>query len=121
LAGLVHLPPWQKYNNKYFINEIPEGITEECNYGAGCQITKTIKIQMDNSRVCNALETAEKIRKKERLVHPPYSPDLSPCAFCFLDGPGERCEIRDLLIRMTYLAVSLLMSFGISSRATFGD
>jgi histone-lysine N-methyltransferase SETMAR len=83
LVKLVYLPQGQKYNKKYFINEILEGINQECNHGTGYRATKTMEIHMDNCRVENALETSQAIGQMtiERLVHPPYSPDLSPCDF----------------------------------------
>ena len=85
LLKLAYLPQGQKYNQEYFINEILEGINQECNRGAGYRVTKTMKIHMDNCRVHNALETSRAIgrMKIERLVQPPYSPDLSPCDFWF--------------------------------------
>jgi hypothetical protein len=45
---------------EYFVNEIFEGINEECNPGVGYRMANTMKIHMDNSRVHNALETAER-------------------------------------------------------------
>jgi hypothetical protein len=86
LVKLVYLPQGQKYNKKYFINEILEGINQECNHGTGYRVTKTMKIHMDNCRVRNALETSQTIgrMKIERLAHRPYSPGLSPCDFWFL-------------------------------------
>jgi hypothetical protein len=86
LLKLAYLPQGQKYNQEYFINEILEGINQECNQGAGYRVTKTMKIQMDNCREHNALETSRAIgrMKIERLIQSPYSPELSPCNFCFL-------------------------------------
>jgi hypothetical protein len=80
------LPQEKKCNKEYFSNEMLEGIHEECNHGAGHQITKAMKIHVDNSRAHNVLETAEKIckMKRERLVHPPYSLDLTPGDSCCL-------------------------------------
>jgi histone-lysine N-methyltransferase SETMAR len=44
-----------------------------------------MKIRMDNCVVHSALKTLRKIRrtKIERLAHPSYSPELSPCDFWF--------------------------------------
>jgi hypothetical protein len=79
------LPQGQKYNKKYFINKILEGMKRELNGGAGTRTTKTLKIHMDNCRVHNALDTADKhgSMKPTRLPRPPYSPDLSLCDFWF--------------------------------------
>jgi hypothetical protein len=83
LLKLIHLSYWQKCNKKYFVNEIYEGINEECNQGGGCRMTNAMKIHMDNSRAHGTMETVEKMRKKkmEKLAHPFYSLDLSQCDF----------------------------------------
>jgi hypothetical protein len=76
LLKLVDLPPRQKYNKEYFMNETLEGSNEECNRSAGYRVTKTMKTHLDNCQVQNTTESWQKIRgmKKNRLVHPPYSP-----------------------------------------------
>jgi bifunctional N-acetylglucosamine-1-phosphate-uridyltransferase/glucosamine-1-phosphate-acetyltransferase GlmU-like protein len=61
LLRLVHLPQGQKCNQKYFMNDVLEGIEEECNHVAGYRVTKPTEIHMDNSRLHSSLETAEKI------------------------------------------------------------
>jgi hypothetical protein len=48
LLKLVHLPEGQKCTKEYFVNEILEGIDEECNHGAGHRIAKTLE---SNQRV----------------------------------------------------------------------
>jgi hypothetical protein len=48
LLKLASSPHGQKYNGKYFFNEILKGINQECNQGTGYRVTKTMKIQMDN-------------------------------------------------------------------------
>jgi histone-lysine N-methyltransferase SETMAR len=85
LMRLVYLPQGQKCNKEHFINEILEGINDECNHDTGYRVTKTLKIHMDNCRVHNAMEASQAIGriKIKRLAHPPYSPDLSPCDFWF--------------------------------------
>jgi hypothetical protein len=99
LLKLVRLPQGQQCNKERFVNETLAKSNEECNHGAGSRITKTVKIHMDNSRVPNALETAEKIPKRtEGLARPPYSFDLGPCNFWLLDGPRHGCEIGALLV-----------------------
>jgi histone-lysine N-methyltransferase SETMAR len=104
LAGLVHLPQGQKYNKEYFINEILEEINRGLNGGAGTRTTKILKIDMDNCRVHNALDTADKLRsmKLTRLPHPPYSLDLSPCDFWFSGEPRSHCRIKVLLTLMNF-------------------
>jgi hypothetical protein len=85
LVKLVSVPQGQKYNKEYFINEISEGINQDCNHGTGYRVTKTMNIHMDNCGVQNALETSQAIgrMKIERLAYPPYSPYLSQCDFWF--------------------------------------
>jgi hypothetical protein len=51
LVTLVYLPRGQKYNKEYFINEILEGINQQCNHGTRYRVTKTMKIHMDKCRV----------------------------------------------------------------------
>jgi hypothetical protein len=78
------------------------GSTDNAITAAGCQITKMMKIPVDDSRVRNALHPAETIRKMkvERLAHPAYSHDCSRRYLSLLDGPRQRWEIGDLLIRI---------------------
>jgi hypothetical protein len=85
LLKLAYLPQGQRYNQKYFINEIFEGINQECNQSTGYRVTKAMKIQMDNCREHNTLETSRAIGriKIERLIQSPYSPELSPCNLWF--------------------------------------
>jgi histone-lysine N-methyltransferase SETMAR len=85
LIHLAALSRGMNFNKEYFINEILEGIHQSCNQGSGYQVTKTIKIHMDNARVHNSREVCIELGKLKltRLPHPPYSPDLSPCDFWF--------------------------------------
>jgi hypothetical protein len=68
---------------EYLIHEILQGINQECNRGAGYWVTKMTKIHLDNCRVCYAPEAWQEMHrmKIQKLIHPPYSPDLSPCGF----------------------------------------
>jgi hypothetical protein len=50
LMKLASFPQRQKYNKEYFINEILEGINQECNQDTGYMVTKTMKIQIDKCR-----------------------------------------------------------------------
>jgi hypothetical protein len=85
LLRLVSFPQGQKSNKEYFHIHVLDGTNQECDRDAGYQVTKTMTIQMDNYRVHHSLETSREIRGMmiERLVHPPYSPDLSPCDIWF--------------------------------------
>jgi hypothetical protein len=51
---LVSSPQGQKYNKKHFINEILEGINQECNHGTGYMVTKVMTLHMDHCRGYNA-------------------------------------------------------------------
>jgi hypothetical protein len=53
LMKLIYLPQGQKYNKDYFINEILEGINQQCHHSTGYRVTKTMIIHMDNCRVHN--------------------------------------------------------------------
>jgi hypothetical protein len=101
LVALIYFPQGQKYNKEYFINEILEGINQECNHGTGYWVIKTMKININDCRVHNALDTLQAIGriKIERLAYPSSSAGLSPGNFEFLDGSRQRCKIRDLLMR----------------------
>jgi hypothetical protein len=50
LLKRAYLSQGQKYNKEYFVNEILEGISQECNQGIGYRVTKTLTIEMDNSQ-----------------------------------------------------------------------
>jgi hypothetical protein len=75
----------QKCDKEYFIHEIFEGMNDECHHGAEYEITKMMKMQTENCRAHHALDAWEKIRrmKIKKLLHPPYSPNPSPCNFWF--------------------------------------
>jgi histone-lysine N-methyltransferase SETMAR len=98
LVKLVYLPQRQKYNQEHFINEILEGINQECNHGTGHTVTKTMRIHIDNCRVQNVLETSQAIgrMKIKRLAHPPDSPDLSPCDSWFFGRAKTALQNRRL-------------------------
>jgi hypothetical protein len=129
LPILVHLPQGQKCNKESLIEQILEEMNAERNHGRVCRITKINKIHLDNSRVHNAPETAEKMREMKMDKLPIHFIHLisAHMTSSFLDRPRRRGEIGDLLIRImlsrgeqSHLTMSFLMCFSASSRAAFG-
>jgi hypothetical protein len=77
------LPKGSKFNQQYFIDYvIPDLKTENQNFR--CRMPPaTFWVQTDNSTCRNGSKVVSKFDKHHiaRLLHPPYSPDLSPCDF----------------------------------------
>jgi histone-lysine N-methyltransferase SETMAR len=94
LVNLAQLPRGRKYNAEYFINVTLEAIHVTCSNHDGYRHTKHMSIHMENCKVHNAAVSTGKIEKLKltKLAHRPYSPDISPCDFWFLDVRRAPCR-----------------------------
>ena len=80
------LPPHQKFNSEYFINQILQPIYEKLSSKAE-YFRKTITLHFDNSKVHTSGKVQEYMNSHnmKRAVEPPYLPDIAPSEF-FLFG-----------------------------------
>ena len=80
------LPPHQKFNSEYFINQILQPMYEKLSSKAEF-FGKIITLHFDNSKVHTSGKVQEYMNSHnmKRAVQPPYSPDIAPSDF-FLFG-----------------------------------
>jgi hypothetical protein len=83
LISIQALLPGTHFTQEYFVNNVLPDIVDE-----RTRIFKRIRrreffVHMDNSMCHNGRMMTEELGrlKLDRVPHPPYSPDLSPCDF----------------------------------------
>lgn len=88
------LPSNYKFNQQYFIDYIIPQFHENVDHDKKQPPLKNIKIHMDNSPIHNGSLVAQKLKEEKinRIPHPPYSPDLSPCDFWFFGMAKENLK-----------------------------
>jgi histone-lysine N-methyltransferase SETMAR len=77
------LPRGSTFNQRHFINHIfPDLKTTSLNFRRQ-KTGSTFWVHMDNSMCHVGSKVTSTIKKKHiyRMLHPPYSPDISPCDF----------------------------------------
>jgi hypothetical protein len=86
LLVLNFLPKGTKFNQDYFIDTVLPNRYSEKRGIARRKGLPNFSVHMDNSMCHNGAKITEKPEKRRmaRAPHPPYSPDLSPCDFCYL-------------------------------------
>jgi hypothetical protein len=84
LISLNALPAGAQFTQEYFINSILSDILDENQRILRGNRRGDVFVHMDNSMCHNDRKMTDDFdnRKLQRVVHPPYSPDLSPCDFC---------------------------------------
>jgi hypothetical protein len=77
------LPKDTKFNQNYFIDPIFPGLYNEKTRISRKKGFPAVSVHMDNSMCHDGHKISEKLAKKstERVPHPSYSPDISPCDF----------------------------------------
>jgi histone-lysine N-methyltransferase SETMAR len=86
-----YVPTGQKYSQDYFMSDIlPELEREKLRYKRRKQGV-TLYVHMDHSKSHDGrkIRATFDTRSLVRSPHPPYSPDLSPCDFWFVEWPIE--------------------------------
>lgn len=83
LYCLDGLPKGTKFNQDYFIENILSTIVENIKNSKNRTSIKLFEIHMDNCKIHNGSKskTFLQIKKLNRVPHPAYSPDISPCDF----------------------------------------
>jgi hypothetical protein len=83
LISLHALPAGARFTQEYFINSILPDILDEKQRILRRNHGGDFFAHMDNSMCHNGRKVTDEFdnRKLQRVVHPPYSPDLSPCDF----------------------------------------
>jgi histone-lysine N-methyltransferase SETMAR len=101
LISLQALPPGVKFTQDYFVNSILPDIANERGRIFNRIRRRDFFLHMDNSMCHNGRMVTEQIDtlKLDRVPHPPYSPDLSPCDF-WLFGMLKH-KIEDRVFRTT--------------------
>jgi hypothetical protein len=97
LNALEALPKRTTFTGNYFISDIlPDLDSEKLRY-CGKNPEQEFFLHMDNSKCHNAKKITGKLQKKQmtRAPHPPDSPDLSPCDFCFFGMVKEKNKDRE--------------------------
>ena len=105
IISINALPTNTRFNSTYMCANILPEITENANVEIA-KFTKHHKIlHIDNARPHTSKMTLKKIAEMgwEKLEHPPYSPDISPCDFFlfgYLKNELKKCQtetVYDLL------------------------
>jgi hypothetical protein len=83
LISLNALPAGARFTQEYFINNILPDILDEKQRILGRNRRGDFFVHMDNLMCHNGRKVADEFdnQKLQRVAHPPYSPDLSPCDF----------------------------------------
>jgi histone-lysine N-methyltransferase SETMAR len=87
LISLNVLPTGAQFTQEYFINSILPDILDEKQRILRRNRRGDFFVHMDNSLCHNRRKVTDEFnnRKLQRVAHPPYSPDLSPCDFWLFD------------------------------------
>lgn len=105
------LPKREKYNGEYFTTNILPQLSQEKSRRARRKPKQKLLIHMDNSRCHNNQKVTNYLESNhmERIPHPPYSPDISPCDF-WLFGYLKEClkeklyDTEEELVNEIYIA-----------------
>lgn len=83
LYCLGGLPKGTKFNQDYFVENILSTIMENIKNSKKRAPIKKFNIHMDNCKIHNGVKsmTFLQAQKLDRVLHPAYSPDVSPCDF----------------------------------------
>jgi hypothetical protein len=81
LLVLNFLPKGTKCNQDYFVDTVLPNLYSEKRRIARRKGLPSFSVYMDNSMCHTGAKTIEKLEKRHiaRVLHPSYSPDLSPC------------------------------------------
>jgi hypothetical protein len=93
---LEALPHDQTYTQEYFIENIPIVLVNEKMQNRPSNRAGQFFVHLDSFMRHNGQKIAEEISdaKLERLPHPAYSPDLSPCDFWLFGMSKENMKDR---------------------------
>jgi hypothetical protein len=77
------MPKGWKYNQLYFVDNIVPGLKRGKMSFAPRKPGSTFRVHMDNSLCHNRAKITSEFQKHHlaRMMHPPSSPDISPCDF----------------------------------------
>ena len=102
IVSIDVLPNHATFNSTYVCNTILPNLKERVCAHIKNKTTHRLILHMDNAKPHNAKKTMEKIKELgfNRLKHPPYSPDISPCDF-FLFG-YVKSQLRNYDVKSSY-------------------
>jgi hypothetical protein len=80
LIALGTLPKWQKYNQKYFVQNILLSLLNEKKRFSRQKTSIKISVHMYNSMCHNGHRVVDELHRLKifRAPHPPYPPHISP-------------------------------------------
>jgi hypothetical protein len=96
LVSLNILPPGGRFTQDYFINTVLFDIVHERGHILRRVHRGDASVHMDNSMCHNGRKGTGELEnlKLDRVAHPPYSPDLSPCDFWLFGMLKQRIQDR---------------------------
>jgi hypothetical protein len=96
LASLNALPPGGRFTHDYFMSTVLSDIVHE-----RAPILRRVRrgdffVHMDNSMWHNRSKVTDELEnlKLDRVAHPPFSPDLSPCDFWLFGMLKQKAQDR---------------------------
>jgi hypothetical protein len=97
LISVNALPAGARFTQEYFINSILSDILEEKQRILRRNHRGDFFVHMDNSICHNGRKVTDEFanRKLQRVSHPPYSPDLSPCDFWLFGMLKQKMNDRE--------------------------
>jgi histone-lysine N-methyltransferase SETMAR len=102
---LAELPETTSFDARYFVDYVLIPIEELPVIHMAVSQKQKLVIYMDNSPINKSKAAIQKIASmRVKLVHhPPYSPDLAPSDFFFLDISNKKLPVKNLCLQMTCL------------------
>jgi hypothetical protein len=105
------LPKGQKYNQDYFLSEIPPELEREKSRYKRRKRDGIFYVHMDHSKSHDSGKIQENFETKHLACapHPAHSPDPSPCDFWFFRMANEKMQdrefhtVQDILVRLTQI------------------
>lgn len=94
LIAIDDLPKGRRFTQDYFINNIGDMISNANRRFLRKEKCLNFRIHMDNSKCHNGSKVTQFLADKKinRIPHPPYSPDMSPCDFWFFGRSKKLLE-----------------------------
>ena len=102
IVSIDVLPNHSTFNSTYVCNTILPNLKERACAHIKNKTKHHLILHMDNAKPHNSKMATEKIAELgfERLKHPPYSPDISPCDF-FLFG-YVKSQLRNYNVKSSF-------------------
>jgi hypothetical protein len=99
-------PKGTKFNQDYFIGTIFPGLYNEKRRISRKERFPAFSVHIDHPMCHNGNKISEKLAKRntERALHPPYSPDISPCDFWLFGMRKQKMKDREFQSQQAFLS-----------------